>query len=62
MLDRHKVYVPKANPNNRVVRPSAAQMMASGQDTLEAVIFVGEVPRLDAADAYRVVGQPVSKG
>jgi len=62
MLDKHKVFVPKANPNNRVIRPSAAQMMASPKEDLDAVVFVGESPTLNAKEAYRVVGQPVSKG
>lgn len=62
MLDRHKVNVPKANPNNRVIRPSDAQMLASPKEDIDAVIFYGSAPTLEAKEAYRVVGQPVSKG
>ena len=62
MLDRHKQVTPKANPNNRVIKPSDGAMRASAKEDLDAVIFYGDAPGLNAADAYRVVGQPVSKG
>lgn len=52
----------KRAAQNKVVRPSAAQMQASQKENLDAVICTTSPAYINLDRNYRVNGQPVSKG